>query len=527
MDTADDAKIANTANWVDSKWFSAAILPKLIFTVLLIIFGLSLLPRTFWAENEAYYALGAGSVLRGNFLLPVIYDNMLSDKPPLMFWWVALISSPLGYVSEASARIANLIPAFAILLGLYQFARTLGLRAALLAAVILATSHEFYEVAFEVNTDIMLTALLLFSWIALFRIMNSGFTWKRWLMLWVPMGLGLLTKGPVAPALSCLIAVAFAFPRYGLRDGWRCLLSLRPFTGAIVCFLPFVAWCVAVYSQHGREPLDIILLRHNVQRFVEAFDHQKPWFYYLYTLPIVMLPWTLLAPLLISQLWKLFRAKEQLPAWKSFALTVVTVVFLLFTFSSSKRAYYLLPLMPWLALLLGDSVSQFAAAREGLQKRRVQHLTIIAGIGMLVILFFYISVGYQLLDSRRTITALVNEVDKNTAKADTLVLFAEEDPRVIYYLGEKLTYYYADEPEPAAKLAEVLAEQKKVDVVSLERPLKRLLEISPVPLYIEGSALYRGNRFYIVTTQNEYGLSKLTPEFIRNAKKERKKQREN
>src|SRR5690606_35445872 len=293
---------------------------------------------------------------------------------------------------------------------------------------------------------------------ALFRIVDSGFTWKRWLMLWVPMGLGLLTKGAVAPALSCLIAGAFAFPRYGFRYGWRRLLSLRPFTCAIVCFLLLVAWCLAVYAQHGREPLDIILLRHNVQRFVDAFDHQKPWFYYLYTLPIVMLPWTLLAPLLISQLWKSFRAKEQLASWKAFSLTVVTVVFLLFTFSSSKRAYYLLPLMPWLALLLADSVSQFAGSLGAVQKRRVQHLSIIAGIGMLVILIGYIGVGYQLLDSRRTITDLVSEVDRSTAKADTLVLFAEEDPRVIFYLGEKVTYY-ADKPEPAAQLAEVLQEE--------------------------------------------------------------------
>src|SRR5690606_33284326 len=132
----------------------------------------------------------------------------------------------------------------------------------------------------------------------------------------------------------------------------------------------------------------------------------------------------------------------------------------------------------------------------GVQKRRVQHLSIIAGIGMLVILFGYSGVGYQLLDSRRTITDLVSEVDRSTAKADTLVLFAEEDPRVIFYLGEKVTDY-ADKAEPAAPLAAVLQAEKKVDVVSLARPLKRLLEISPVPLFIEGSAYYRGNRFYI------------------------------
>lgn len=514
MTSADDLQPTGSAAWINLRWLGVWPLPTVTFILMAIIYCLSLLPRTLWAENEAYYAMGAQNVLEGKILLPVIYDNMLSDKPPLMFWWIALISLPFGNVSEITARIANILPAFLILFIIYRFAKSVGLKAALLSTVVLATAHEFYEVTFEVNTDILLTAFLLISWIAMFKLMEFGFTWKRWLLLWIPMGLGLLTKGPIAPALSCLIAIAYAFPGHGWHGGWKRLFNLRPFTGAAICLLPFIFWCFAVYNQYGREPLDTILLRHNVQRFVEAFDHKKPWYYYLYTLPIVMLPWTLFMPVAAMQWWRAKKTKTPLPAWKTFALTVVATVFLVFSISSSKRAYYMLPLMPWLSLLLGDAMSHIGQGRENI---RIQKWITVSAAGMLLLLFLYVVVGYPILDKHRSISELVQEVDRTTGHTDKLILFAEEDPRVMFYLRERMTYY-ADKPEANKQMAEILSETPKVNVLTLEEPLERLHEISPVSLYVKGSALYRKNRFYVLTTEPGKGLPPFTPEFIKRAK---------
>lgn len=523
MSIADNSRTDKTAaTTVNLPWLGTWPLDKIFFAVILVVFCLNLLPRTFWAENEAYYALGAGNVLDGHFLVPVIYDNTLADKPPLMFWYIALVSLPFGSVTEFTARLANLIPAFLILFAVYRFTSHISQRAATLAIVVLATAHEYYEVVFEVNTDVLLTAFLLVSWIALYKILETGFTWKLWILLWVPMGLGMLTKGPVALVLSGLIAFAYAFPRYGWRDGWRRLLLLRPFTGAALCFLPFLLWCAIVYNQYGRDPLDVILLRHNVERFVDAFDHQKPWYYYFYTLPIVMLPWSLLFPLVATQLWREKLAKLQLPAWKSFALTVVVVGFVLFSWSSSKRAYYMLPIMPWIAILLGDVMSRIGNDRPPRQELRARQLITASAAAMLVMLLLYITIGYRLLDNNRSISDLAATVNRTTGQAEKLILFEDEDPRLMFYLPEDMTFY-SDAPEHREPLIRVLNNSGSVDLLTQRRGLKTLVKLSPVPLHLQASADYRDNRFYILTTTPDDSLPMLSAELIQHLKDEEKK----
>src|SRR5688572_18633150 len=96
-------------------------LPIMIFGLIVLVYLAGTRGHTFWAENEAYYSLGAQSVRSGHFLLPTFHDGMAIDKPPLMCWWIALISLPFGRVTEFSARLANVIPAIATLWFIYRY----------------------------------------------------------------------------------------------------------------------------------------------------------------------------------------------------------------------------------------------------------------------------------------------------------------------------------------------------------------------------------------------------------------------
>ena len=74
--------------------------------------------------------------------------------------------------------------------------------------------------------------------------------------------------------------------------------------------------------------------------------------------------------------------------------------------------------------------------------------------------------------------------------------------------------FYSDKPEHKEQLAQALATEPKADILSQRRSLKKLLRLSPVPLYVETAADYRGNRYYVMTTTEERGLRRLSPETI-------------
>jgi 4-amino-4-deoxy-L-arabinose transferase-like glycosyltransferase len=139
--------ITNRLNKTGSQSLLAA-----VFVTLGLLYCINFEDRSFWGENEAFYALGTQSVLEGNVLLPLIYNKEYANKPPLFFWWAAAVSLPLGGVSEWTIRLANILPALGILVGLYLFAmRWMNRWIGLLAVLLTGTSAEFWQQATQVR----------------------------------------------------------------------------------------------------------------------------------------------------------------------------------------------------------------------------------------------------------------------------------------------------------------------------------------------------------------------------------------
>jgi 4-amino-4-deoxy-L-arabinose transferase-like glycosyltransferase len=87
---------------------------------------------------------------------------------------------------------------------------------------------------------------------------------------------------------------------------------------------------------------------HHVQRYTDGLGHREPFYYYLTTLPVDFLPWTLFAiPALL--LWRPGKKWLREPVPLFFTLWFL-VIFLFFTASDTKRDLYLLPLVPAVSL---------------------------------------------------------------------------------------------------------------------------------------------------------------------------------
>jgi 4-amino-4-deoxy-L-arabinose transferase-like glycosyltransferase len=308
----------------------------------------------FEPDEGRYAEIPREMLAGGDWTVPHLQGQPYLDKPPLFYWLVAGSYQLLG-VHDWSAR---LVPALAIqasvLLTYLIGCRLLGEKAGFWGGLTLALAPGFMTMGRLLVLDGVLAFFVLLSlWTAFEAVRGDRLRPGSWLLCAVSCGLGVLTKGPIALVLAIVPVVLFQWlGRSRCPIGWRGWLS---FTAAVLAIdLP---WHAAVV---GRAPefACYFFWKHNIIRFLVAFDHQQPiWFY----TPIV-LAGLLPASLMIVPFTRfLFSGRDQAahqrcPAVGFLLASGVWCVFF-FTLSGSKLPTYVLPAFPLLALAIGYSLS--------------------------------------------------------------------------------------------------------------------------------------------------------------------------
>ena len=314
--------------------------------------------------NEPTSAQAAREMVeRRDWIFPTVNREPYPDKPPLLFWAIALASAPFGEVNEISARLPSACAATLAVLALYLLARRdLGSRGAAFAAATLALSTFFVEQARYVQHDMLLCLGVTLAILALFRLKDGEEPRARWTLLAAAgIALGVLDKGPIGLALPALILAMTALAERRLFDGFG-----RMAAAAALGMAPVLLYYLALARRGGWEILETFLFRHNMNRFVAGFDHEHPWWYFLAQSPVDLLPGTLLLP---AAAFLSFadpaRRRLHLRCW---IWILVPLVF--FSLSASKRPVYMLPALPPIALLCGSLVDSMARGTAGRLARR-------------------------------------------------------------------------------------------------------------------------------------------------------------
>jgi 4-amino-4-deoxy-L-arabinose transferase-like glycosyltransferase len=123
---------------------------------------------------------------------------------------------------------------------------------------------------------------------------------------------------------------------------WDELRRMRLVSGIILITGIVSPWLILLHLRGQDQWVRDFLLIHNIQNYaLEPIGHVRPFYYYLGSLPLDFLPWTLLIPgaLIFYYPW---RRRLQAPATLGLSCWFA-VTFLFFTVSKSKIAYYLLP----------------------------------------------------------------------------------------------------------------------------------------------------------------------------------------
>ncbi len=329
--------------------------PVPLLLLALPVFLLFLGANAIWDANEAFYVeTPRQMVLSGDFINPSFNGLPRFNKPVLSYWIVAGLYKVFG-TSVAVERFGIAIGALGIVLAAFLIGRALRSTATgTLAALIVATAPRVVMHARRIFIDVYLTSFMSLALAGFVLALRFPEQRKRWLtMTYVAIGLGVLTKGPVAIALPGLACGLWIVMERRPRDLGRLMLP----TGAAIVAAIVLPWYIAVYAQHGWKYITDFIFGENLERFSTAMTPGgRDYAFYVPVLLTDLFPW---APLLIVPLvtgWRRPAPGESAPhasirrlLW---AWTLTIAVF--FSFSQTKEDLYIFPTVAAAAALIAD-----------------------------------------------------------------------------------------------------------------------------------------------------------------------------
>ncbi len=322
------------------------------FALFLYVWGLGRVP--FYTKGEPREAVQVWEEVNGGeWVLPMRNGRDLPSKPPLFHWLAGISSLAFGEVDEFSVRFPSAaLATLSVLLVFWLGMKKWGTAAGLFAAFILATNFEWMRAATTARVDMTLTAFLVAAFVALDRLVSTESPAPLTLAaFYLSMALAALGKGPVGILLPALVAVTYL----ALRSDLARLKEMRVVVGGAAAVSLAGAWYVLAAARGGRAFLYKHLWVENVGRFIAAgatgAGHEHAFYYMIGGFFTGFAPWSLFAIPLGIHLYTNRRRLEALGYL--YPIVWLTVVFVFYSASASKRTVYLLPIYPAAALLLG------------------------------------------------------------------------------------------------------------------------------------------------------------------------------
>ncbi|MBI5083966.1 MAG: glycosyltransferase family 39 protein [Acidobacteria bacterium] len=294
-------------------------------------------------DEPRYASIAREMALSGDWITPRLWGEPWFEKPPLLYWLIAL--GRLAGLDDHWAPRAPVALLSVLFLAAYclLLRRICNPRTAWIATLVLSTSAGWSAYSQIGVTDLplaatfnaaLLLALLWFQSGSRPAILGAGCCF----------GFALLAKGLV-PLVLILPLLWFA------RRRWRELVL--PATAAAVVALP---WYGAVLALHGRAFFGEFFLRHHLARFSSGETlHAQPFWFYLPVLLGALFPWP-------AALTLLSRRVLISPATRILAATAL-FGFVFFSIAAGKLPGYILPLLPPLCALLALALD--SAERAG------------------------------------------------------------------------------------------------------------------------------------------------------------------
>ncbi|MDP9109946.1 MAG: glycosyltransferase family 39 protein [Pseudomonadota bacterium] len=320
--------------------------------------------RALVPTDEGRYAeMAREMVATGDWITTRLNGIKYFEKPPLQVWMTAASFELFG-LGEWQARLwTGLCGLLGVVAVGFTGRRVFGGQAGNYAAAVLASSILWDGLAHVNTLDMGLSAMMAVSLCALL-IAQSGETKapsrRNWMLVcWAGMALAVLSKGLIGIVLPGAVLTLYIL---ATRD-WKLIGRLQLGLGLLLFFVITAPWFILV-SLKNPEFAHFFFIHEHFQRFTSKIHHRAgPLYYFVPILLLGMVPWLgALAQSFRPDSANLpngpdrrpFRPKLLLLVWSGF-------IFVFFSVSSSKLPSYILPILPAIALLLGDYLTRASA----------------------------------------------------------------------------------------------------------------------------------------------------------------------
>jgi 4-amino-4-deoxy-L-arabinose transferase-like glycosyltransferase len=370
------------------------------------LYGLGMLPLV--GPDEPRYAQVAREMfLRGDPVTPTLGGHTWFEKPALLYWMMMVAYQFFG-VSEFSARLGPAICGLLTILAVWVLGRELSRSTSDdelhslegWSALALATSLGMIVFSRAASFDIVVTMTIAWSLVFFALCELAVSPKKRKLLLagfYGSIGLSLLAKG--------LIGLVLPFAVVGLYFLARRRKPPRDLVTSLLWGLPLVlivaaTWYGPVIARHGWVFIDEFFIQHHFARYVSnKYKHPQPLYFYPAITILLTLPWTpfLVDSLLRIRSWK-WRDANSVSRFRVLAFCWMIFPIIFFSFSGSKLPGYILPVLPAVAILVGERIARFCGDTDSPKWLPVT-------MGLVVLTLSISGVTYAVLTGRRPLLA--------------------------------------------------------------------------------------------------------------------------
>lgn len=371
--------------------------PRIVFWAFaagMLLYGLWI--NHLWASEDRWAEIAREMLLTGDWFHPAINGEVYFDKPLLSYWPIVILAKICGVLNEFIVRLPSALSALIALYCTRYLAEKLwNKRVANAAGWLLLTSLGFLFWGRTAAADMMnLTAVIMA--VAWFFHCKDHAKFHHYLIFWIICFGGALTKGLPALVIPPFLVIAYLYMSGELKRHIRIshVIALA-IGGGLYLATFFIASATSmpegfVSPDSGLNGIELVW-RENVVRVFNPFDHDdEPFFAYFIHMPRIMAPWSLL---MIAAIVAVVMRWKSLAANTRWLLIANAIIFLMFSASGSRRWYYILPIMPFMAILLAQYIAggmkfrwRRLMARLHFQVVWILCLVGIAGIAVLIVL---------------------------------------------------------------------------------------------------------------------------------------------
>jgi len=331
----------NASVWAEAPGTVRKINFVLILIILLaaFLYFFQLGAPTVW-DNDEGQMLGSSleMVKSGEYLTPHLNSQIYFHKPPLYAWLTALVFKLFGF-TEFWGRFWAAVFGIAGVYLTYLFAKSLyNERTGLISALIIAVSPLYIVLSRMALVDIVLTFFITLSIYFFYLGYKSPIDKKWFYFMYLAMGLGTMTKGPLGILVPVLAIGLFLIIERKLSF----IKEMAIVKGLALYLLVASPWFIIETIREGSYFLKIIFGQFLFSIYMSPMQqHPGPVYYYLFVILLGFIPWS---GLFVSAI---FKKPNYL------LLSLFLVMLAIFSTASTKVPGYFLPAFPAMAIITG------------------------------------------------------------------------------------------------------------------------------------------------------------------------------